>query len=228
MATSGVTTLEFDIRTIVEEAYERVGVDVQDLTAGHTATARRSMNYTFSSWLNRNIRVFSLDQQTYTLATVGDTSVTLPTDTLDVLDVVLRRSSVDTPMAGISRTDYHNISNKDTQGLPDRYWVHRPVSGPIMYHWQAAENITDQIVYWRIRRLQDITAAQETADIPYRWVDALTADLAFRLFMKKKLKDRKPADYRMLKTENDEAFYLASTEDRDRAPTQVLPGTWED
>jgi len=226
MATSGVITLEFDIRTIIEEAYERAGYEVQNLNIGHARTARRSMNYTFTSWLNRNIRIFSIDEQTYTLATVGDTSFSLPAGTLDVLDVVLRRSGTDTPMLGIARSDYHAISNKDAQGRPDRYWVHRPVTGPVMYHWQAAENVTDQIVYWRIRRLYDVTAAAETPDVPYRWVDALTWDLAFRLFMKKPLIERTAKDYRMLKSENDEAFYLASTEDRERAPTQILPATW--
>ena len=228
MTTSGAVTLEFDIRTITEEAYERAGYDVQDLNIGHARTARRSMNYTFVSWLNKNIRVFSLDQQVYTLATVGDTNFSLPAGTLDVLDVVLRRSGTDTPMVGIARSDYHAISDKSTQGRPDRYWVDRPPSGAVMYHWHAAENVTDQIVYWRIRRLYDVTAAAETPDVPYRWVDALTADLAFRLFMKKPLKERTTKDFKMLKGESDEAFYFASTEDRERAPTQVLPAVGTD
>lgn len=226
MTTSGVVTLELDIRDIVDEAYEQAGYDVQTLNAGHTKTARRSLNLTFTSWLNRNIRVFSIDEQTHTVAATGEVSFSLPAGTLDVLDVVLRRSGVDTPMAVLSRSNYHAISNKNTQGRPDRYWVHRPTSGGVMYFWQAAENTTDQIVYWRIRRLYDITAANETADVPYRWVDALIKELAFRLFMKRPLRERTAKDYRMLKTEMDEAFYLASTEDRERAPTQVLPGTW--
>jgi hypothetical protein len=226
MATSGVVTQEFDIRTITEEAYERAGYDIQNLNVNHARTARRSMNYTFAAWSNRNIRVFSIDQQTHTLASTGEVSFSLPAGTIAVLDVVLTRSSVDTPMVAISRSDYHSITDKSTQGRPDRYWIDRPTSGAVMYFWQAAENTTDVIDYWRIRRLYDVTAAQETPDVPRRWVDALTDDLAFRLFMKKPLKERTAKDYRMMLAAKDESFYFASTEDRDRAPTQVLPATW--
>ena len=226
MATSGVITLELEIVEIIDEAFERAGVDVQDLNVGHMRSARRSINLIFTSWINRNIRVFSVDNQTHTLAAVGETSFTLEAGTLAVLDVVLTRSGVDTPMAPLSRSDYHAISTKTTQGRPDRYWVHRPPSGAVMFFWQAAENITDVIDYWRIRRLDDVTAGAETPDLPYRWVDALAAELAFRLFMKKRLKDRTPKDYKMLKGEANEAFNLASAEDRDRAPTQILPASF--
>ena len=44
--------------------------------------------------------------------------------------------------------------------------------------------------------------------------------------MKKRLRDRTPKDFKMLKGEASEAFYLASTEDRDRAPTQILPASF--
>jgi hypothetical protein len=44
--------------------------------------------------------------------------------------------------------------------------------------------------------------------------------------MKKPLKERTAKDYRMMLAAKDESFYFASTEDRDRAPTQVLPATW--
>ena len=223
MATSGVVTLEFNIAEIVEEAFERAGVDVQDLNVGHAKTARRSLNYTFMSWINRNVRVFSIENKTHPLASLGETNFTLPAGTLDVLDVVLTRSSVDTPMVTISRSDYHTITDKSTRGRPDRYWIHRPTSGPVMFFWQAAQNTTDIIDYWRIRRLFDITAAAETPDVPYRWHDALVSELAFRLFMKKPLKERTRKDRIMLAQDMDKSFYLAFTEDRERAPTQILP-----
>lgn len=224
MTTSGAVTLNYSVTELIEEAYERAGVDLQKLNAHHMRTARRSMNLAFADWANKGIHLWAIDQQTQTV-TQGTASYSLPAGTIDVLDAVLTRDGTDTPMVRIGRTGYHQIPEKSTQGKPDRFWVDRQITTMTMYVWQTPENSTDVIDYWRMRRLYDVTAATETPDVPYRWWEALTAEMALRLFDKKPVDERIPPVRLDLSRAAVNAFDAAKAEDRDRAPSQVVPMT---
>lgn len=183
MATSGTASLTFNIAEIIEEAYERAGVDVQMLNAGHMITARRSLNMILLQWNNRTIVPWATDLRSFTTVQ-GTASYELPADTIDVLpDVTFRHDGYDTAITRISRQDYEIIPEKDMQGRPNRYFVHR-VGPPVMYLWQVPENSNDTIRYWRIRRLQDATASAQTLDTPDRWIPAVTSALALALYEK--------------------------------------------
>ena len=56
--TSGTTTFDktFSIEEIVEEAYERIGV--QDLNGYRLKSARRSLNIMFQEWGNRGVHLW--------------------------------------------------------------------------------------------------------------------------------------------------------------------------
>ena len=53
MASSGTTTFDLAIDEIVEEAYERCGI--QTNSGYNLAKARRSLNVLFSDWGNRGV-----------------------------------------------------------------------------------------------------------------------------------------------------------------------------
>jgi hypothetical protein len=214
--------LSFNIGEIIEEAYERVGVDVQKLNAHHLRTARRSMNALFSFWASKNVRVWAIEQETQTL-TAGDGNFTTPAGTIDVLEAVLRRSNTDTPMVRLARGDWLAIPNKTTQGRPDRFFVDKSTSALTVNLWQIPENSTDQMIYWRIRRQSDVTAYTETADVPYHWVDALMAGLAGRLYQKRESDGYDRSKYADLQSDAREKFDDAISEDRDRAPLSIIP-----
>lgn len=222
MATSGVVTLEYTVVELIEEAYERAGYDLQMLNAQHMRTARRSMNLMFSAWANSGVRLWKIDNQTQTV-TASTNSYTLPAGTIDVLEAVLTRSSVSTPMHRISRAEYQYIPDKTQEGRPDRFWVDRQISQPVMYVWQTPENSTDVIDYWRMVRQDDVTKGTETADIPQRWWEAMCAGLAYQLWAKLPLEKRIPKDRAQLLSDAGKAFNDALYEDRDRGPTTVAP-----
>lgn len=134
--------------------------------------------------------------------------------TLAILECVLRRSSVDTPVAKMSREDYQAIPNKTDEGLPSRVFYDLKANTYTL--WQVPENSTDVFRYWRLRRLQDVTGASETPDLPYRAYDALAAGLAARLALKFNAEK-----YKMLKAEADEAFALLREGDRERADVSM-------
>lgn len=78
-------------------------------------------------------------------------------------------------------------------------------------------------VYWRMRRIQDAGAAGNVEpDIPFRLLPCMVAGLAF--YLSQKLPD---ALQRMqfLKSEYEEQWLMASTEDREKAASRFVPRT---
>ena len=222
MATSGLTNFTLDITEIVEEAYERAGVDKQRLTADHTRSARRSMNLILQVWGNKNVRPWSLELCEFT-TTQGVADEVLPDNIIDVLDAVLRRSDYEVPMKRISRTDYHLIPDKTIQGLPNRYFLHKDDFAPVFYMYNAPANSTDIVSYWAIRRLHDVTNATQNVDVPDRWLDPFCAELAYRLYCKRPRRERTLEEKATLKADARDAFDTALEEDRDRTPLSVQP-----
>lgn len=222
MTTSGVIGFNLDILDVIEEAYERCSVEKQKLTADHLQSARRSLNLLLQSWANVNERPWAVDKLDFTVS-AGNADEALPSDTIDILEATCKRDDHEIPMTRISRSDYHALPDKTIQGRPDRFWLHKDRERAVMYLYQTPENSTDEIHYWRIRELQTVTSYADNPDVLGRWLDALCAGLALRLYGKlpKDLFDA--ARYAILKGEATEAFDLANTEDRDRAPLEVVP-----
>ena len=76
-------------------------------------------------------------------------------------------------------------------------------------------------VYYRLRRLQDAGSGANTFDIPFRFIPALAAGLAFYLAQKLEGVDIQRAVG--LKAEYNEQFQLAAEEDREKAPLRLVP-----
>jgi hypothetical protein len=75
-------------------------------------------------------------------------------------------------------------------------------------------------VYWRLRRINDAGNGINTQDIPFRFLPALVAGLAYYLSLK--ITDALPrAD--LLKAAYEEQWALASSEDREKAPLRLAP-----
>lgn len=211
MASSGTYVYAPDIGELVEESYERCSVDPATLTVRHARSARRSLNLLFSDWATQGVRLFAVDEQTQAV-TDGTASYTIATGTLAILDMVVRRSSVDTVVHRIDRETYHLIPNKTQEGLPSQVYFDRKAG--LYYLWNVPENSTDQIRYNRLRRIQDVTAATETPDVPYHWFEALASGLAAKLAVK-----FAPAKLQLLDGLAGRALATAKTEDRERVDT---------
>ena len=66
MATSGSRDFELDVADIIEEAYERCGLEVR--TGYDARTARRSLNIMFADWANRGLNLWTVEFATQTVA----------------------------------------------------------------------------------------------------------------------------------------------------------------
>jgi len=223
MATSGTTAFGMDFTEIAEEAWERAG---REMRSGYDLrTARRSLNLLTIEWQNRGINMWTIDEGTVPLV-AGTASYTLPGDTIDLLEQVVRTGSgnastqSDLTLNRISVSTYSNIPNKLTQGRPLQMWVNRLEAAPEINIWPVPNTNDYSIVYWRMRRIQDAGSGIQTPDMPFRFFPAIVAGLAYYIAMK--VPEFMPR-LQMLKMDYEEQFMLASGEDREKTSLRAVP-----
>jgi hypothetical protein len=221
MATSGTVTFNPDVSEVIEEAYERIGIEV---TSGYEVrTARRSLNLLALEWANRGVNLWTIEKLTIPLLAATPT-YTLPADTIDLLDVVVRTASggsnTDLAIGRLDIGEYSSIPSKDSPGRPVQFYVDRQAAAPTVTVWPVPPDATYTMVYWRMRRIQDAgTDGSTNVDAPARLLPAMIAGLAYYLAMK-----RAPERLQECKQIYDEQFQLAIEEDRERASFRVRPG----
>lgn len=223
MTTSGTSAFNLDLTEIVEEAFERCGAEMR--TGYDLKTARRSLNLLFADWANRGINMWTFEQGQQTL-TPGQSTYSLPADTVDLMEHVIRTGAgnqatqADLSITRISVSTYATIPNKLAQGRPIQIWIER-LDTPRFTVWPAPDNTQPYtLVYWRLRRIQDAGGGVNTMDMPFRFIPAMIAGLAYYLSLKiPGAMDRMLA----LKAQYDEAWQLASDEDREKAAIRLVP-----
>jgi hypothetical protein len=124
--TSGLTAFNLDLSELIEEAYERAGLE---LRSGYDMrTARRSLNLLTIEWANRGINLWTIEQGQITINT-GQAIYALPNDTIDLLDHVIRtgtdQNQVDINISRISESTYSTIPTKNANGRPIQVWINR-------------------------------------------------------------------------------------------------------
>ena len=222
--TSGVSSFNLDLSEIVEEAFERCGAELR--TGYDLRTARRSLNLLFADWANRGINLWAIDSGTISL-TPGVGTYNLPNDTVDLLEHVLRTGAgnvstqVDLTITRISVSTYASIPNKLIQSRPLQVYINRQSPTPTINVWPIPDSSTPYVfVYWRLRRIQDAGDGTNTMDVPFRFIPCMVAGLAYYLALKiPNAMER----IQVLKAQYDEAWDLASSEDRDRAAVRFVP-----
>tara|TARA_R110002126_G_scaffold46433_1_gene130684 strand:+ start:245 stop:1171 length:927 start_codon:yes stop_codon:yes gene_type:complete len=133
MTTTGTTLFNMDFTEIAEEAWERAG---REMRSGYDLrTARRSMNLMTIEWQSKGINMWTMEQGIINL-TPGLATYALPTDTIDLLEQVIRTGSntastqADLTITRISVSTYATIPNKLQQARPIQVWIQR-LSGEV-------------------------------------------------------------------------------------------------
>jgi len=218
MATSGSRDFDLDVADIIEEAYERCGIEIR--TGYDARSARRSLNLMYADWANRGVNLWTVKQDTLTLingTATYNAANGLASPMADILEVALRRSGADYEVDRLSRGEYLNVPTKTTTGRPSQFYFNRQVS-PEMTLWPVPENSTDQLVYYYITRIEDADALVNTTDAPFRFLPCMVAGLAYYLSIKKA-----PERVQLLKTVYEEEFQRAADEDEDRVSLKLTP-----
>ena len=218
MAYSGTRTFNLSIEEIIEEAFERCGLELR--TGYDLKTAQRSINLMLAEWANRGLNQWTISEATQTV-TEGTREYTLNSNVIDILDVVLRRTeggtTTDTQMSRVSRSEYINIPTKSTKARPTQFFVDKQ-NTPVLKVWPAPENSTDILVFNKMVRMDDADKGINTMDLQFRFYPWFVAGLAYYLSMKKN-----PQLTEQLKLIYEEEFRRAADEDEDRASFRITP-----
>ena len=246
MAISGTYTFNPDVGEIVEEAYERAGLEMR--SGYDLRTARRSLNMLTLEWQNRGLNLWTINQGTVT-HTAGNVALTdnfLNKGTSDywlhetnsgLLDVALRTNDGNTStqadyhLSRISQPTYAAIPNKLSQGRPLQYYLERKAildtgTAADAYDdinlWPVPDkNTTYKLIYWFVKRIADTgDDASNTMQIPARFIPALVAGLAYHIACKRPEATPKVM---MLKQFYEEEFRLAAEEDRVKTSARFVP-----
>ena len=226
MASSGTVSFRPNIEDIINESFERCGLDIQTRTGDQAISARRSLNLLFSEWANRGINYWTVTQRELVLAK-GTSSYVLPAGVLDFLDVVIFNTAdatrTDTIINRVTISEYNQIPNKTSTGRPNQYMLDkgRQTDSNNIYKvflWQTPDLDTYRLNYWAMTQLDDVTLSDQDSDIPYTWTECICAGLASKLAVK-----YATDKYPLLKTLYDEAFSLASQNDNDGVSLKLQP-----
>ena len=222
--TSQTTAFNLDLSELVEEAFERCGAELR--TGYDLRTARRSLNLLFADWANRGINLWTVEQGSITLVQ-GTATYDLPSDTVDLMEHVIRTGAgnvstqADLTITRISVSTYSSIPNKLTQARPIQIYINRQAPTPNVTVWPTPDGSqTYQLVYWRLRRIQDAGDGSNTMDVPFRFIPCMVSGLAYYLAIKLPNAMNR---LEILKAQYDTDWDFASTEDREKAAVRFVP-----
>lgn len=221
---SGASWFVPDILDLCQEAAERAGVDFTSKQA--LSSARMALDLMALEWANEGLNLWTIDMQVLSLQQ-GVATYSLPSDTMDLVYPMRRYieadgiTTRDLPMNRIDVTDYAAIPNKTYLGKPQQIYVDRQET-PTVTVWPVPEDANHQVVYYRVRRINQTGAVTDAMDVPTRFIPAIVAGLAWRFSQK----SRDPLVLQkvpMLKAEYRETFDKARYEDRQKVSTFIVP-----
>ena len=239
--TSGTATFDktFAIDEVVEEAYQRIGID--QLDGYQIKSARRSLNIMFQEWGNRGLHYWELDETNvdliegqaqyvfYRASGDGTSATTTPTNGVygmdDVLEATYRTARTqttqqDVALTKINRSTYSGISNKLSKGQPTQYYVQRLIDRVNLFVYPTPNSTAasaDMHLYF-VKRIQDAGDFTNATDIPYRFVPSMVSGLSFYLAQK-----YRPELAQQMKLYYEDEFNRALTEDGSSTSTHITP-----
>lgn len=239
--TSGTTVFDknFSIDEIIEEAFERLGI--QDVTGYHLKTSRRSLNIMLQEWGNRGIHYWEIadtnldlvegqsDYDFFRNSADGTSATTLPTNGIygmsDVLESQLRSNyntttQSDSPMTKVDRSTYAGFSNKLSKGTPNQYWVERFIDKVRIHVYPTPDstNASKNMHFYYINRIQDVGAYTNATDLPFRFVPCMVSGLCYYLSMK-----YQPQITQQMKLLYEDELQRALQEDGSASSTYITP-----
>ena len=221
---ASTANFDFSIDEIVEEAFERCGL--QDRTGYQLKTARRSLNLLLAEWSNRGLNLWTIQKQTATLAanitSLSGTSLygagaDAASEIVEITDLVIRDSSNNEySCSPISRSTYLNYTVKTSDGRPTQYYFEKTIN-PTLYLYPAAD-VAYTVVFYAMLRMKDSGAYTNNNEIPFSFLPCLTAGLAYYIALK-----YAPERTQILKIAYEEEFRRAADTNRGNVSSHFVP-----
>lgn len=201
-------------------AFSRIRLRGPMVTAEHLHQAWMEANLMQVQWSNKGPNLWKVYEQVFDIGPPNATYV-LPSTAIMVLNVTIgtgdppnEQELTITPM---TRQEYTMQPNKATQGRPTSFWYDRTISPSITF-WPTPDQVYNVHVWSYGQQYDAVQRAAMQLDVPYRWLDAACAGLAFRLAV------HYAQDLEMQrKAQADDAYQIAATQDTEDGSIYFLP-----
>jgi hypothetical protein len=222
MTSSGTYSFSPSNGQIVLSAFERIQIHAPSIRTEHLVTAGRELNFLLVEIANKTPNLWKVEQLSIAL-TQGTATYPLPARTVMVLDGWITTTqggqSTDRYITQISRTDYASIANKAVQGAPTQIWMNRLITPTVTFFPVPDANGPYTFNYFNCVQVQDANLpGGETPDVPYRWLDYMTAGLAYRL-----ARVYAPTLEALRKADATEAWDIAAAQDTEAVNLSIAP-----
>ena len=222
-----VDLLEHQIRTQANSSSNQADLNITRISISTYATIPNKLTTSrpIQILVQRNNGMIS--PTSHTLATTINSSVTtielsgvvgLPAQGFIKLDdeIIVYGYISGNTLYNCFRAQQNTTAASHTSGAAV-YWAQVPA----VTVWPVPDNSTTYtLVYWRLRRTQDAGGGVDVADVPFRFIPCMVAGLSYYMGMKiPEAYDRLP----VLKSQYEEAWQLASDEDREKAAIRFVP-----
>lgn len=204
-------------------AFQRIRIRPTEILQPHLQQAIMEMNLLLVKFSNLQPNLWDVDLQQVPL-TQAVATYSVPAETVMITNAFLRTGSGtsqnDRLIFPISNTEFSALPNKTVQAPPTQFWFNRQISPTITLYPVPDGNGPYTLLYYRVRQVQDALGANGmNVEVPYLWLDAMTAGLAHRLarVFAPDLEDKRKMDA-------DEAWAIAAKQNVENVPLYIAPG----
>lgn len=202
-------------------AFSRIGVRRGEITTTHMQDLKNAANLLMAEFSNLQPNLWTVGLTSVTL-TPGQSTYSVDPSVVMILDMYISYGTptYDRLIFPISRTEYASYPNKNQSGFPTVFWFDRLIA-PTFTLWPVPDSTYSYTCnYYSCRQTQDtnLTGGQ-TVELPYRFLEAFTAGLAWKLseMYAPAMEDKMFARYQR-------AWNIAATQDVENVPLYLIPG----
>lgn len=222
MTSSGAYSFSMSNADVMIEGFSRCGVRRSSLLAEHLSDGAKAVQLAMVKFSNLIPNLWAYEEYTVSLVE-GTTTYTLPARSTMILSCFIRTGSGTTQqdrlIYPVSEYEYAAFTNKNAVGYPSVFWFNR-LATPTISFYLTPDGTQTYTAYLQLnRQLQDANLQSgETPDVPYRFYDALCAEVAYRLS-----RIYAPDKEQMRKADAAEAWAVAATNDTENVSLSIVP-----
>jgi hypothetical protein len=217
--TSGTTDFSLDVDELIEDALESVG---GEHTSGNEARKiRRKLNLILIELQNKGVPINKVDNESVTIID-GQADYELDPSISSVLQLNYKQNDVEVPLTRYGEKDFHQIPVKSNESGRASVWsTRRGTANVTLRLWPVPNADTDTVELLVARRIEDVNAAYQRIDLPYRFLPLLSRWLSYEVSLMRDGTD--PQKRQELKMNYMESMNDTFEEDRERVDMVIRP-----
>lgn len=223
MTTTNTYNWQPALADLMIAAYGRCQIRRNALTVEHLFDAAMAANLLQVDWSNEQVNLWTVDLETIPLTPNKATYDVDPSTVMIMATYLTTLDTAGTPkdriLTSIDRDTYASYPDKVSAGRPTVYWFNHLIN-PTITLWQPPDNTEPYTLnFFRARQIQDASIpGGMTPEVPYRFIEAYVAGLAFKL-----AELYAPARMDELAQRALGSFTKAKNRDVENAPLRIVP-----